>query len=101
MSWLAWSPEFCHEDLERYYNTAQEQLKKLNFNLLTEDELKFLGFRKYSDNSENYLVPLWLLRCLPEGTVLRCLSGRECVVGTDEIDNDVRYGLTAFSLIQH
>lgn len=96
-----WSNDFNHEDLKRYYDNVQEEMAKIDFNQLTDDELRFLGFKNFSENSKDYLVPLWLLRALPNGTKLQSLMGTTVEVGRDYIDNDIRGGFTAFSLIQN
>ena len=95
-----WGNDFNHEDLKKYYGKAQEQMSKIDFNKLTDDELRFLGFVKFSKESENYRVPLWLFRVLPNGTKLESIMGKTVEVGKDYIDNDVRGGCTAFALIQ-
>lgn len=96
-----WSNDFNHKDLKGYYENVHEEMKKIDFNKLTEEELKFLGFRKFSQNDENYLVPLWLLKVLPDGTKLQSIMGEIVEVGKDYINNDVRGGCTAYSLIQN
>lgn len=55
-----WSNDFKHKYLKCYYEDAQKEMSKINFNNLTEEEMIFLGFKKFSKESENYLVPLWL-----------------------------------------
>lgn len=47
--------------------------------------------------------PLWLLtpaelKEMPEGTVLHGIMGDTATVGTDEIDDDTRFGVTAWGL---
>lgn len=96
-----WSDSFARKEIGECYVKVQEEMKKINFNQLNEEELKFLGFRKFSKDSTNYLIPLWLLRCLPEGTKVVSFMGKEKTVGVDYIDNDVRGGLTAYSLVQN
>jgi hypothetical protein len=98
-----WSNDFNHEDLKGYYNNIQEEMSKIDFNKLTDDELRFLGFRSFSKDSKGtgYLVPLWLFRVLPNGTKLQSIIGRTVEVGKDYISNDVRGGNIAYSLIQN
>lgn len=96
----SWSNDFSHEDLRGYYENVQKEMSMIDFAKLTEQELKFLGFRKFSKDCERYLVPLWLLRCLPNGTKLVDIMGRTVTVGEDKIDNDVRFGCTAYELVQ-
>ena len=45
------------------------------------------------------LIPIWLYRCLPNGTKLTSIMGNEKVIGRDEIDTDIRGGCMAFGLI--
>jgi hypothetical protein len=39
------------------------------------------------------------LIALPPGTSLICIDGSTVVTGEDEIDDDTRYGFTAFGLL--
>lgn len=96
-----WSDEFKHKDLKACYEEVQEEVKKINFNELNDEELQFLGFRKSSKEGKSYLVPLWLLKALPNGTKLKSIMGDVVEVGKDYIDNDVRGGCIAYSLIQN
>ncbi|MCY9055979.1 hypothetical protein MOE90_20255 [Bacillus spizizenii] len=101
MEYDSWSNDFRHKDLKGYYEFVQKEMSKIDFNKLTDEELKFLGFKKLSEKSEGYLVPLWLLRVLPKGMKLMSILGEIVEVGVDYIDNDVRGGCTAYMLIQN
>ncbi|MCY9444557.1 hypothetical protein MOF48_22555, partial [Bacillus spizizenii] len=54
----SWNNDFKHEDLKGCYEFVQKEMSKIDFNKLTNEELKFLGFKKLSEKSEGYLVPL-------------------------------------------
>lgn len=49
--------------------------------------------------------PLWLLtpdelKLVPNGATLHCISNETVVVGTDKIDNDTRFGLLAYGVLE-
>lgn len=49
--------------------------------------------------------PLWLLtpaelKLIPKGTTLYCINSETVVVGTDRIDDDTRFGLLAYGLLE-
>lgn len=99
MEYDNWSDKYKHKDIKESYNSIQRVVEDIDFSKLTNEEKEFLGFRKFSEDDEDYLIPLWLLRALPDGTELQSIMGQIKVVGKDYIDNDVRFGMTAYKLI--
>lgn len=88
------------KELKEYYETVQKEMSKIDFNKLTIEQLEFLGFKKLSQKSEGYLVPLWILRVLPKGTKLKTILDGEVIVGVHPISNHTRKGCIDYKLIQ-
>ena len=87
-------------------NTESDELtvairnKQINLTSLTESELIFLGFQKF-EHATYYLIPLWMLPHLPDGTKLMSILGKIKYVGTDYIDDDHRCGASAYYLVRN
>jgi hypothetical protein len=95
-----WSDEFSRKETIKSLKRVQEEFKKVDFTELSEDELRDLGFSKWSEEELPgvWLVPLYLYPCIPDGTELTSIFGEKAVKGTDEIDNDVRFGCLAYGI---
>ncbi|WAW44618.1 hypothetical protein [Klebsiella phage Kp_GWPR59] len=68
-------------------------------NDLTLEEMKNLGFRKWSDDSNMMLIPLYLLPYLKDGFRAISISGEEFTFTRDKADNDHRMGLLSFGAL--
>ena len=114
MRWLAnqvamaceysWDDEFARKELRKAYGHFQRAVmnEKFNWDALKIDELKALGCKSWDEPDENgetiLLLPLYLLKVMPEGQVLHGIGGDTAVVGKDEIHNDVRFGCIPYGL---
>lgn len=99
VAYSSWSADFvkgqlltCKERLEKSKN-----FRKINLKALTKRNLKELGFGLWSDNSNLYLIPLWLLPYLEEATETESISGSKHST-TSDIDNDSRMGCLAYGI---
>lgn len=95
-----WGNDFNHKEIKEHYEKTKEEMQKIDYSTLSVGEMEFLGFRRYSEDKNDYLVPLWLLRYLPTGTKLKSIFGEVKEVGVDYIENDVRGGCLAYSIVR-
>lgn len=72
--------------------------KLINFNELTPTQAYELGFRKWDEEDNLYLIPLWLYKALPDGLEVTSIDGDKLIVGKDYLDNDIRFGVLAFGI---
>lgn len=94
-----WSDDMKKKELDKAFKTFNNSFKKyIDFDNLTVDEARELRFQKFDDESDLWLIPLYLLPILPEGLKVKSISGEELIVGKDKLDNDTRFGALAFGL---
>ena len=93
-----WSADFIKSRMEA--GRAYASRYTVDPEELTEEELKLLGCRVWDNTQEDklYLLPLWLLACLPKTVNLMDISGHK-VTQKDKIDNDERYGMLAYGKV--
>lgn len=95
----SWDDHFCREEVNDHTSKMIEEVKKhIDFYHLTKKEAKELRFGKWSDNSNLYLIPLWLLPVIPVGITLTCISGDKIVYDGKNIDIDTRFGCLAWGI---
>lgn len=72
-----------------------------DFNSLTVDDAKKLGFRKWSDEFEDlYLIPSYLWRFIPSGLDIRDFDNNHVEYEDFNcLDNDERFGCLAHGII--
>ena len=72
----------------------------LNFNKLTEDDVKLLGFYDYTlkDGRVVWLAPLYLVDVIPDGTKMTGIMGKD-FVKQGQLNNDNRNGYLAYGII--
>lgn len=72
-----------------------------DFNSLSVDDAKNLGFSKWSDEFENlYLIPSYLWRFIPSGLDVRDFDNNTVIYDSfEQLDNDERFGCLAYGLI--
>lgn len=89
-----WSDEFCRKEVVKKLGSLQKWIKEeYDLTSFTREQLLNLGFGTADKLS---LVPLHLLPTLKDGTVLTSINGGKAEVGKDHIDNDIRWGCTAY-----
>lgn len=96
----SWSDEFRLKSLrEAYKNFIEFLSNRIDFNSLTREEAKELRFCRWDDDSDLYLIPLYLVPAIPVGTELTTISGEKVVYeGVDSIDLDTRFGCLAYGI---
>lgn len=72
-----------------------------DFNSLTVDQAKCLGFNKWSDEFKDlYLIPSYLWRFIPVGLDVRDFYNNPVLYDDfSQLDNDERFGCLAFGII--
>lgn len=94
-----WSDEFCRKEVNSSTDIFLNELKKyIDFSKLTREEAITLRFGKWDDNSDLYLIPLYLLPIIPIGIELTCIDGEKVIYDGTNIDNDVRFGCLAWGI---
>ena len=98
----SWDAEFSRENLK----SLPEKLKKAKgFRLidpsdLTAEEMKDLGFGRWSDDNPINLIPLWLKPFLAERIKAGSISGEEpAEIETATMDDDHRFGCLAYGVL--
>lgn len=95
----SWDDHVCREEINRHTGKMIEEVKKhIDFYHLTKEEAVELRFGKWSDDSNLYLIPLWLLPAIPVGITLTCISGDKIVYDGKNIDIDTRFGCLAWGI---
>lgn len=100
ITYKGWSDEIAHEQVLESYNNLKEEMAKIikDVTKLPVGDLLTLGFLKWDDKSEIYLIPLWAYDLIPDGTELTDIFGDKHVKGTHSIDLDARFGCIAYGL---
>ncbi|NLD21661.1 MAG: hypothetical protein GX664_04145 [Bacteroidales bacterium] len=98
ISYESWSDELSYREIKTSYLIIKEQLRELigDITELSADELEELGFKKWEEESELYLIPLWAFDLIPDGTELECIDGDKAIKGKDEIDLGTLFGCIAW-----
>ena len=79
---------------------SKKGFKTINPNDLTETELKELGFKKWSEDTDMRLIPLWLFSFLTDEFMACSIDNYEPrMMKLSEMDNDARFGCIAFGVI--
>lgn len=89
----SWSDEFKLKTIREAYDKFLDE-NTINWNNFTKDELGSLGFSAWDDDL--ILMPLWAFHICKDGIVLTSFDGEEKTKGSDEIDDDVRFGCIAW-----
>ena len=102
-----WTDKFNTTEIKEAMEKITKVGAKLNLPSLSNEELIDLGFRWWSDPNEKgeslLLIPLYFLKSLPEGTEIWSIGlgyGEKSVIGTDQIDNDVRMGMIPYGFVR-
>lgn len=66
---------------------------------LTAEQMKDLGFKRWSEENPMCLIPLWLLPFLAEEIDCGCIDGSNGTLKKSEMDNDTRFGCLAYGVI--
>lgn len=102
-----WDAELVKDEVNKAVDTFTEELKKvINWSDITVENANEYGLSIWSDEDVDklYLIPLWMLPIVPDGTELTSISGKKVVLTHDEkgepnIDTDVRGGYLAYGVV--
>jgi hypothetical protein len=99
VQYKSWSDEFCRKEVKTatmdFLNAIREYI---DFSNLTKEEALSLGFGRWDDESDLYLIPLYLLPLVPIGIELTCINGKKIIYDGTNVDNDVRFGCIAWGI---
>lgn len=75
--------------------------KPLDPNEFSVEEMKELGFCKWSEDSGLWLIPLWMLPFLVDMFIYATIDGEGPKMGArKDIDNDHRFGCLAYGVVK-
>lgn len=95
----AWSDEFCRDVNRRTHERFTDELRKyIDLSKLTREEAIELRFMRWDEESNLYLIPLYLLSFIPIGTKLTSIDGETVIYDGTNIDNDIRFGCLAWGI---
>lgn len=95
-----WSVDFSLKYITEAHNKVAEELKKhLEWDNLTEEDCQELRFGKWSEESQLYLIPMWLYSAMPVGTKLTSILGEEIIFDGTNVDTENRFGCLAYGII--
>lgn len=98
-TYKTWSDEFCRTEMQHTVDMihASKGFEPIDPYDLTIDEMKTLGFRRWSDDSDLMLIPLWLVDFMKHGIEVECIDGVRYYFD-ETTDRDHRYGCIAFGV---
>jgi len=99
----SWSDKFRLSNIRDFFSkTIAKWNEKEDFSIdvsdLTEEEMKNLSFGKFSEESEGYLIPIWLYPFLQEEIKTNGIDGNS-IIKKSEMDDDHRMGYLAYSIM--
>lgn len=99
-SYTNWSDGFAVNEIRTIpqWVKGSGNFKPIDPNDFTVEELKELGFGKWDEETNLYLMPLWLLPFIKDEIECGSISGERKVIKRDEINNDERFGCLAFGV---
>ena len=91
--------EFMLDELFSYYRTFINKLKEeIPFEILTENDLRVMGFGEWDNEKHLFLIPLLLWEYIPDGTEVVSIMGERYVKGKNKINDDTRDGYLAYCI---
>jgi hypothetical protein len=99
MNYLKWNDEFCAKQIREIPELFADKLQGLNISKLTEEEMKDLGFGVWDEDNPMRLIPLWLLKFLPDQIETESIGGEKKILEKSTMDNDHRFGCLAYGII--
>ena len=82
----------------KYTISQLKEMKNVDFVQFTQDELTQFGFSNFFLQQELMLAPKWIFEVMIPGTTLTSINGETKTFGSDKIDLDTRFGITAWGL---
>ena len=100
VQYTTWSDEFCRKQVNEATKSFVGELRKyIDWDNLTKEEAMYLRFMQWEEEQSNfYLIPLYLLPILPIGTEVTSINGEKKVYDGTNVDNDVRFGCIAYGI---
>lgn len=103
MVYDCWSDEFATKNVRGTVNQVIkcEWFLPIDPNEFTVEELKQLDFRRWSRESELWLIPLWLRPFLADMFIYAAIDEEPKMGAAKDIDNDHRFGCLAYGVVKH
>lgn len=99
VQYKGWDDKFCRKEVKSATMDFLSAMRKyIDFSKLTREEAAELRFCKWDEESDLYLIPLYLLPIIPIGTELTCINGQTVVYDGTNVDNDIRFGCIAWGI---
>ena len=97
---MYWDSDFGYDELCDYDDDLAKKIADLDidFNNLTASDLEFLGFMKCNDNSDIWLIPLYLYNSIAVGTPVIGIDGSSYKWGAGIIDTDNHIGYLNYGI---
>lgn len=93
------NPVRATEELTKAFNKALKHIKDnklIDWNNLTVETAKELRFARWEEESDLYLIPLWLYKAIPKDFPLISIGNEDLVNPTD---TETRYGALAYGVL--
>lgn len=109
--YYSWSDKYSLDHVKKCFDNLNERLEEIYDmkKIFSGEEtdiatLISLGFARWSDEKDEegrvlYLIPLYLLPLIPEGTIVKDINGNIIEYNGFNIDNDTRAGLLAYGIL--
>ena len=101
MNYTNWNDEFAANRIREIPEDLAEKIGKINIAEQTAPQMDDLGFGRWSKENPMRLIPLWLLKFLPEEIESECIDGTRATLKTASMDNDHRFGCLAYGVWPH
>lgn len=99
-----WGANYKERELKDAFDTFYKSLQKesnnhlVDLSRMTVETAKEMGLRKWDDNSDLYLFPLWFMPLIPIGTEVTAINGEKIIYDGTNLDNDIRFGCIAYGI---
>ena len=94
------NPDDVYTEIKLARKRFLEEIKKhIDFTKLTKEEAIELGFKKWDNDSNLYLIPIWLFPVIPIGIELTAIDGEKVIYNGENIDDDTRFGCIACGIV--
>lgn len=92
------NPINLDKDIRSAWGTFCNSVKDhIDWKNLTLEEAKELRFRRWDEESNLYLIPIWLYPMIPGDLELTSIGGTKAF--KEDIDSDTRFGMLAWGVI--
>jgi hypothetical protein len=100
MLYGTWSPGFIAGYLKEVPDKIKcaEWYKPIELSNFSEDQMKDLGFVRWSEDDPMYMIPLWLYPFLPDEIECKSIDGVQVRYKKSEMNTDSRFGCLAYGV---